>query len=288
VAENEFSDAFSGAYDAVDAPPVANTACTPAADWSCAYTDAEFAALDAAIVERSEALAWSTLVSLTGYQIAACPIEVRPCTEKCVSGTWIEAPHAAGSGGGYFRPGVNSQGYWVNSCGCGGQYGCSCVALSEVVLPGPVGGIVEVLLDGGVVDPADYRVDNGNRLVAQWGMTWPACQDMRLPASEPDTFSVRYYQGFAPDILTQYAAGVLAVEFYKACTGGKCRLPAGVTSITRQGVSMEIQNGLFTDGFTGIREVDAIIQIYNPNGLKMPSTVSSPDVAQTRTPTWRF
>jgi hypothetical protein len=265
---------------------MALTYCHPdSTDWGCAYTEEEIAELDPIVMERSESLAWATLASLSGYQIATCPIEARPCTEKCMQGTWIEAPV---TGGGTFTPSINSQGVWVNSCGCGKNLGCSCVALSEIVLPGPVGGIVEVLLDGGVVDPVNYRVDNGNRLVALYDFMWPSCQDMRLPATEEGTFSVTYWRGFPPDSLTNYAAGVLAGEFYKACTGSKCRLPAGVTSITRQGVSMEIQTGMFSNGYTGIREVDAIIQVFNPNGLRMPTIIASPDQSETRIPTWRY
>lgn len=289
--ENEFSPAFSTAFDAY----TRSGYCYPdSTDWACAYTPDEIANLDPAVKERSEILAWTTLAALTGYQIATCPIEVRPCAEKCTGGTYVAAPVAVGTsvpaGNGMFSPSINSYGMWVNSCGCGGTpSGCSCTVLSEVILPGPVGGILDVLIDGGHVDPTQYRVDNGNRLVAQNGATWPSCQDMSLPSSEDGTFAVIYWRGFAPNPLTNYAAGVLAAEFYKACTGNKaCRLPDGVTTVTRQGVTLEIQTGLFANGFTGIREIDAIIETYNPNHLKMPTVVLSPDVSEARTPTWRW
>jgi hypothetical protein len=157
-----------------------------------------------------------------------------------------------------------------------------------VLLPGPVGGIVEVLIDGVVVPSSNYRVDNTNRLVAQFDQVWPSCQDMTLPETEDGTFSVQYWRGFAPNALTNYAAGVLAAEFYKACTGDKgCRLPSGVTQITRQGVTMEIQTGLWQGGWTGLREVDAVISTFNPYGLRAQTVITSPDMPGTRTPTWR-
>jgi hypothetical protein len=96
------------------------------------------------------------------------------------------------------------------------------------------------------------------------------------------SFAVSYYTGVAPNDLLRYAAGVLATEFYKACNGSKCRLPAGATSVTRNGVSMEIPSGLFPGGATGIHEVDAVIRIYNPYSLKSPARVMSPDMTRGR------
>jgi hypothetical protein len=67
--------------------------------------------------------------------------------------------------------------------------------------------------------------------------------------------------------------------------GQKCALPAGVTSITRQGVTMDILPGAFPGNRTGIREVDVYVQRWNPNALKAPTTVWSPDFHHTRVTT---
>jgi hypothetical protein len=313
---NEFSDAFSAAFDVdVVEPPVgppvgppltpshpivlpasgpplvaATDLCPPETDWSCAFTDEEIAELDTAVKERSERLAWSTLVALTGYQVAPCPIEVRPCAERCAQGSYIEAPVVAGGyqGGGQFTP-VLSGGYWLNSCGCGSGVHCSCSGFSEIYLPAPVGPIVEVVIDGQLINPSNYRVDNNLQLVGQNDLVWPLCQDMGAPAGAVGTFVITYYRGFPPDSNLIYAAGVLATEFYKACTGAKgCRLPAGVTTVTRQGITMEIQTGLFVGGFTGLPEVDAVIAIYNPYGLKSQPTITSPETVGARRTTWRW
>jgi hypothetical protein len=135
------------------------------------------------------------------------------------------------------------------------------------VLAAPVGPITWVKVDGNVVPPTSYRVD-GNRLV--WtGATpcpWPYCQDMAAADDKPDTFAVRYLNAFAPDALAAYALGVLSMEFAKACTGGKCRLPASVTAVARQGVTFQVAAGTFPDGTTGIREVDAWIGLWRPPG----------------------
>ena len=71
---------------------------------------------------------------------------------------------------------------------------------------------------------------------------------------------------------------MLAYEYAQACAGNKCRLPNNVTSLTRQGVSMEIATGAFPGGFTGIREVDAFIAIWNPSGRREQPRVWSPDI----------
>jgi hypothetical protein len=143
-----------------------------------------------------------------------------------------------------------------------------------------------VEIDGAPLDPTAYRVDNGNRLVRQDGGEWPLCQDMNLPAGEVGTWTVTYYRGTGPNTLLNYAAGVLAWEYYLACTGQDCRLPDGVTQITRQGIQMTMASGPFSNGLSGIREVDAVVGLYNPNGLQAPPYISSPDRKTARTTTY--
>ena len=263
----------------------------PGADWTCAYSAEQLAVMrahsdTAAKMERSEALAWISLHRLSGGRIGVCPITVRPCAASySAAGTWTAAP-AGGIGPFYpgstsWSPYINAQGAWVNGCGCTSGCGCG-PALSEVILPGPVGRIVEVWLNGAVVNPSRYRVDNGNRLVAtDPDLTWPASQNLMQDAHGTEAFSVTYYQGTPPTDVTLWAAGLLAVEFYKACTSDKsCRLPSGVRSITRQGVSYEIRTDMFEDGKTGIREVDTLISALNPYGLRSRPVVYSPDRAR--------
>jgi hypothetical protein len=250
-------------------------------DWGCALSQQEIDSIDPDIKARSEALAWSTLSALIGYRLSLCPVVLRPCAARCNANasTYYSAP-TSGSGG-TFQPYV-AGGLWYNACGC--TTDCSCTSLSEVIMPVPVGGIESISLNGAVLDPSAYVVHNGNRLVRTDGDAWPACQDMTSDAN--GSFIVSFYPYLGPNDLLRYAAGLMAHEFMKACTGGACRLPSGVTSISRNGISMEIPSGLFPNGGTGIREVDAIIRIYNPNGLKMTARVTSPDAARGRVQTW--
>lgn len=268
----------------------------PGADWSCAYTDAEQAQLDADKMAIAEGLAWMSLSSLTGGQIAHCPVTVRPCRAGCrPPGTWMEAPvlssgHYAGVRPGLypFAPHIGASGAWVNSCGCLGTLDCSCSRLDAAILPGNVGDIVEVWLDGEVMDPDLYRVDKGNELVRLDGGLWPACQDLAEDAHGEHAFSVTYYMGTAPNNVVLYAVGQLAVEFYKGCTGEECALPRNVVNYSRQGVVLELSAGLFPGGRTNIPAVDALIQVYNPNGLTTSPIIASPDTIrrQARMATW--
>jgi hypothetical protein len=262
----------------------------PGTDWSCAYSEEQLTQMwgsadTAATMRRAEALAWMTLAALTADQIGTCPITVRPCKVGCGgSNAYLTAP--VGGSIGRFNPHINSAGVWVNSCGCATD--CSCASLCEAILPGPVGDITEVWLNGAALDPTAYRVDNGNRLVRTDGDCWPLCQDMTEDARGATAFSVTYYRGAAPDVVLLWVAGLLAVEWYKACANDKtCRLPRGVRSISRQGLSYQIESNLFSEGTTGIPEVDAVVARYNPFGLKMAPTISSPQtIRRPRQTTW--
>lgn len=257
----------------------------PGADWLCGMTQQQYDSLDPEVRQRAEALSWYTLASLTAYRIGVCPTVIRPCAARCAPpGSYMAAPATGGSYsalpiqtiGGIWTPYIRG-GEWVNGCGCHAAAECGHTRLSEVILPGPIGDIEEVRVDGNVVDPTLYRVDNGDRLVSL-GDPWPTTQDLSVGPDEVGSFMVTYYRGAAPSDLTKYAAGVLAIEFYRACKGdGKCRLPRGVREITRGGTTIELQPGMFENGLTGIQEVDAVINIYNPYRVKSPPRVLSPE-----------
>lgn len=256
-------------------------------DWTCAYAPEDIATLDPVIKERSEALAWSVLSALTGYRVSLCPITIRPCSQGCQRHTWYVAPVYSGNveGTGVYGPYI-SGGQWFNGCGCAGPSDCSCTALCEVILPNEVGSITEVWLDGVLLPTTAYRVDNGRKVVLTNGECFPMCQDMEVNDPADGGVWIKYYPGVAPNDLLRYAAGVLANEFYLACSGKDCRLPNGVTNIVRSGMSMTVQTGLFSDNVTGITEVDAVIRIYNPYGLKARPRVMSPDRNRGRITTW--
>lgn len=261
-------------------------------DWTCAQDARDEA--DKRSVVLAEGLAVQTLRMLTGFRVGGCPITVRPCNRSCIPGSWLTAPDvgalfAGVSGGAFgFSPYVGPNGAWLNACGCRGD-GCSCTKVQEVILPGTATRIVEVVLDGVVMDETSYRVDNGNRLVRTDGGEWPVCQDMNADEGE-GTFIVTYYDSVLVDEVGAYIAGTLAAEFLRACGGGDCALPANVQTVTRQGITMEMQpeipEAMFPGGMTGIRIVDNWVRIWNPLAT-LPTGIYSPDAPPARRVTWR-
>lgn len=241
-------------------------------------------ALLAQQVEIALGLAWTTLQTLTAYQIAICPIVVRPCSSRCSGGTYFIAP-VSGPAGAPFWPLFINGGAVNILCGCNSDP-CSCTYVHQVLLPGPVGEIVSVKIDGVEIPAEAYRVDDGYKLVRQDGEGWPFCQDFNEPLDGEDTFSVEYFHGSTADILVRYAAGILADEYLKGILGSECRLPAGTVQAVRQGVTFDIEKDMFDQGLTGIAEVDAVTARYNPYRQKLPAQVFSFDQPRARQTTW--
>lgn len=236
------------------------------ADTSC---DQGWADYDAPTQERALSLAWSTLRLLTAGRVGSCQVEDRPCTQDscdtCATG-WMHPQIVDGT--------------WVNRM-CGSS-GCSC-KVHEILLPSAAV-VREVWVDGVLLLDYEWRLDRSNRLVRTDGRPWPVCSDSTAEFDEPGSFSVMYVPGIEPDAAGLMAAGVLASEYAKACSGAKCRLPGTVTSVVRQGVSVSMTEGVFAGGITGVREVDVWVATVNPHRLVTPPTVWSPDAPQHRYP----
>jgi hypothetical protein len=262
--------------------PGLSDSCLPVDSSCCADWDAQ----DAEAQARGIALAATTLLALTGYRLAGCPVTVRPCRDSCTDRTWrtysLGGPNALGYAGSWLSPTLTS-GTWVNMpCGCGGPSGCGCTSVCEVRLLGEVAEVTEVWQDGVVVDPAAYRLDPPNLLVRTDADCWPLCQDLNAGPTEPGAFAVRYRIGVLPDGLTALAMGELACEYAKACAGRPCRLPSNVTAVTRQGVSLTLDPATAFGAITGLGYVDALVQRLNPGRLAAPSVVWSPDLPNVR------
>jgi hypothetical protein len=243
-------------------------------DPACLTPDWE--ALDPAIQARSLALASATLRRLSGYRVTNCPITVRPCKTSCLDG------HSYLDYSSTWMPHISTGGYWVNSCGC--TTDCSCTEICSIRLPGPVGRVDEVLVGADDIT-ADVRIAGTDIVyVGTEDCPFPTCQNLSADPGEEGTFAVTYINGYPPDALAAYAAGILAMEYAKACTGSKaCKLPIGTTSVVRQGVSIEIATGSFPNGMTGIREVDAWIALWRPEGSpRWHPRVWSPDLRSPR------
>lgn len=231
--------------------------------------------LDTAITTgtKTRALASASwlLWKLSGEQYGVCETAVRPCRDvdpadvRSAGWLWWQTPSIDG-----WLP-------WPFECGC--TRSCGCKRLERVTLPGPVRSIVEVVEDGVILDESAYRVDDRKTLVRLDGRTWPACQNLALPTTEPGTFGVRFTRGHPIPVTGKDAAIALAAEMSKAMTPGVtgCALPDRVTSVVRQGVTIAVLDPMeFLDkGRTGMASVDLFLRAANPAGLQRRARIAS-------------
>lgn len=237
--------------------------CVWEADPAC--LGAAWDAVTAEDKQRSLMLATSSLQMLTYYRVGTCPITIRPCpAPRPCSCAW--------------NPHVGTDGVWRNDC----PEQSVCAPLSEVNIPGPVGYIDALRIDGAEVDlhNGDWRLDDGHLLVWQGAgpSPIPSTQDLNKPDTATGTWSLTYSRSYPVLADGRIAVAYLAMEFAKACAPkGKCSLPRGVTSVVRNGVSFSVEAGLFPGGLTGIDIVDQYILKWAPAGSPTKSaTVFDP------------
>lgn len=234
---------------------------------------------------QTAATQWAVQIlwALTGRQYGACSVTLRPCGPRCMgpNGYMAFPVGTGGMTGGmgpWMIPWIDGS-VWRN-CGCTG--GCSCSATCEVALPGPVAVIDEVRVDGVVLNPSAYRLDAVRGipvLVRIDGECWPDCQDMDADFDEPGAFAITYQRGRPVPRAGQLAAGELAGEFAKACSGADCALPQQLASLTRNGVDVQVMDPTtFVDaGLTGLSNVDLWIRAVNPRRKAQRARVYSSD-----------
>lgn len=171
--------------------------------------------------------------------------------------------------------------YATMGCGCGGP-GCGHPwPGTQIELPAPVQGVDQVLINGQIVPPTAYRVDDKKYLVRTDGALWPYWNDLNRAVGEADTFAVTLHRGIPVPAGGRGAVTALAVEIAKARAGDKaCRLPARVTQIVREGVTYTMLDNLaFLDkGRVGMPEVDMWLAAVNPNSARSRMAAWSPDV----------
>jgi len=215
--------------------------------------------------------ATSMLWNWTGRQFGRCEVTIRPCRDDCGKNfttyrgrTGVPISGLANSP---FQPVLIGGEFFNLSCGlCKSK--CKCDGAFSLRLPGPVDSVLQVRIDGDVVDPSLYRVDNRGLLTRQDGDPWPECQDMDSPAGSVDTFDITYLRGLPVPEHGQIAAGVLACELASAAIGADCRLPQRVQTITREGVTVGVLDTFdqIKEGATGIWIIDSWVSsvVYRP------------------------
>lgn len=216
-----------------------------------------------------------TELEAAGYT-DGCSTILRPCRQHCQSACDLCGYGTDWADGPSFMPYL-AAGQWYNLACCGD--GCQCGnPLDEIELPGPVAQVNHVWVDGEEI--TDWALYNANILVrTNPDDGWPGCQRLDQDLTEVDTWAVDYTRGLPWPAGGRRVVGVLACEFARLCAGDKrCRIPANVTQVTRDGVSYNIDASAFIEqGLTGFApEVDLFISSINPDRLRRPSGVYTP------------
>lgn len=251
----------------------------PCSDW-CSIADvralgpyADATALPDSALLRMIPVASRWLYARTGRQFPGiCAATVRP-SRRSIGFNAAAYPNASWNGmfaGAMFNWGL---------CGCDdhpSRDGCGTVP--EVLLGfTPIRQVTEVRLDGHVLAPSAYRVDDHRWLVRVDGDVWPSCQDVTAdPASAVNTFQVKLLHGIEPGADGVLAASVLAGELALSASGQTCRLPKKIQSLTRQGTTQTLLDpkALAENQVFGIPEIDYYVGAVNPNNLRRSGTIS--------------
>lgn len=221
--------------------------------------------------QRSVTLASAALTRLTGGRVGDCPIRVRPDVQRGSCGL-LATPAALSLGlPGYWNAGLYFTPLPLWSAG----------DPRDLDLPAPAYSVSEVNVDGTILPTADYQLHSvkGAPVLRYTGTDldgWPVTQDWDAGDADDGWFSVTYLNTAPVDSQGAHAAGLLALEFAKACSGDKsCKLPKNTATVVRTGISIEILTGVFPDGQTGVREVDAYTSLWTRNG-RAPASLFDP------------
>lgn len=251
----------------------------PCSDWPVKWP-CDISTYSPAITGSAVRMATETLWAFTGRQFGLCSVTLRPCRSDCQSGSFYDDFGPPWSYGYYPRPALIG-GLWFNlTCGsC--TTGCSCTYVPEVKLPAPVYRIVEIKIDGSPLVTGAYRLDDNRIVVRTDGGDWPLCNDLTLDDTDVGTWSITAEYGQLVPEGGAWAVGELACEILRAISGEECRLPANVTNLVRQGVTMTMPSvtELFDKRQTGLYLVDMFIATWNPHKLSRRSRLYSVDGA---------
>lgn len=208
--------------------------------------------LDAEVVAAAATNASGYLWALSGRRVGRLTtIEEgfrTPCSDRCG------------------MPYKDASGNWRN----GGRGGHSCCRLE--LFRQPVVSIEAVRVFGVALDPSEFVVEGNS--VLRLDACFPCCDDCDEPCVEVD------YSSGTP--LPKAPMDELICEMLAGATGGVCKLPSRLVSLTRQGVTMDLGDpSEFAEaGLTGMPITDAFIRTVNPNRLATRSRVLSPDLGR--------
>jgi hypothetical protein len=197
---------------------------------------------DAELVEAASIQAGLILHTLSGNQIGQCVDNLRP----------------------------------LNGCGCRSTCYCDGDRLRLYSPSGPVTGIESIYVDGELLAESEYRFYPSSQLLYRLPpAVWPTGDDKTLDCDEAGAFCVNALVGYEPDAWAVAVHAELTCEILKSCTDQKCRIPKNATQVTGQGVTVTLSA---TELNQFIPAVAAWVAAVNPDKMRQPATVSSPDL----------
>ncbi len=170
--------------------------------------------------------------------------------------------------GSWFMPNWSGVARWMPNVGWAGIH----PSPIAVQLPrSPVASVESVVIDG---EPfAGWRLLRSGWLERIDGHGWSVCDALTI---------ITYRFGEPPPLAGIMAAVEFGAELLLESSGSdECRLPPNVVSLSRQGVSMELQVSDATKMRTNLPSVDLWLDAVNPSQRPQAARVWSPDVPRT-------
>lgn len=252
----------------------------PCSAWPVNWGSFDISTVSPAATGWAVSGATQVLWALSGRRFGTCSVTLRPCRAECYANAWPSSTYAyPWSIYGPMATAGWDASYWF-PLGCGScTNNCSCSVISEAYLPAPVNDVTLVKVDGSPLVTGAYRLDNNRILVRTDGTMWPRCNDLSKDDTQVGTWSVTADYGIPVPDMADLAVGELAAEILKATAGKECGLPTRVTSIVRQGVSVQFPPiaELLAEGRLGLFMCDLFLSTYNPNKLDLRGRVYSID-----------
>jgi hypothetical protein len=138
--------------------------------------------------------------------------------------------------------------------------------LATIPLRGPATDIVQVIINGTVLNPSEYGLLNNDKLFRRAAL-WPTTNDLTKPLTEMNTWAITYRFGNPPDYIAKKACIELASELAAPLKGRRSNLGPGITSANIQGASIQLRDRAeaLAEGDQQVPAVSRFLGVYAPD-----------------------
>lgn len=142
-------------------------------------------------------------------------------------------------------------------------FGTGWIVDDAIPLAGPNTTILEIKIDGAVINASEYGLYSGNILFRR-DAAWPTSNDVTKLSTETGTFTIKFTFGEAVGTITKMATVELVCLMMKDPSAlSRVR---GVTSANVQGVSVSLEASAEAEAL-GIPAVGRFLDRFSPRGL---------------------